>query len=1267
MIAETFAMASLTAAVLGNLSTDIVKAHLSRLPDSPLRAALSDVGIVQADHARVLKKALTKGIRSYFQENPRYRLQFMIAFLKDERVQKEISSSFSDLRVLNSRFLAEIMAHYAGVEIEHAPDAWPNEIDPFAAIARFSASIRSAIYETGDPALLVIGQGIGDLQDAISTLDSKIAHLSDITTSALDTIINRPQPNIFAEFEADYVAHVSGRASKLTTPGARDLHGVNQDLSVAYISLHLKSAELNEGVRAEDFVLGNQHFCIRGPAGSGKTTLLNWLTVKCARDDSSSGNTISGRVPFIIPLRRVARLDPGAPVLANFVRYSTDEGIWTKATPDGWLDHVLKNEQRAIIMIDGVDELPRNRREAFWQWLDDFSSEYSGNRIIVTSRTLPGSSADGASTGWSPPKHFGDAQLMEMSDTDISAFIDHWHRSVDKKRLDSDETSRLRAAQNDLPKKLADPANKRIRELCSTPLLCAMVCVLHWKEEGYLPRYRVELYEKCCEMLIEARDMKRDIMPPTGALSALTRNDKEMALQQLAFEMMQNAPDGDDEDNSSYRVEISREKAVLWIDRKIKSFQAPEARDISAEEVLNFLIERTGLLREPATGLIDFPHRTFQEYLAACAAGAESLEDQLAKQADDDQWHETIMLAAGTTTGGVSFGRRLIEALIRRAERFKSQKAKSQHSKKTCLALALGCLENLRQHDPELRVRVLSNISNLVPPISDADAKILAVAGDAAVSHLTYDRWKDERTATVAACARSLRLIGTAFAIKTLSEGYASDVREAVAAEVSLSQSIPLSEIPVIKQYVENHKTLPHYVKINNMAIVAGLDQLTGLTISKGYTNPEAIAGLTQLERIIGEGLSGDELADLGLGDRVRTVLLSQPTTGAMDWVERFPNLSTLTIAGSGVDIDCKPIGDASGLTSLAFHRVNLTSSSDLGRLGALKALGLYGASLDTGHGALSKLSLTDLVIEEPNTTKDVATFVTSQKDLTNLTLTLFAAVSQDIIWDFPKLQTLRIHFDPSYDSIQGLRLSSNLNSLEFAGLANLRSLEGIHELEALSSLRILDCPISSVDGVTARHRNLASISIVNADIVGVENFSDLPSLTDLEIGECDQFKTLVAHSDSITSLKLNDLQKLSDISNIGNLKALKSLEIANCPALEKFGEALISTSIERLSLRFVNGPPSMEEVAQINSLRELEIHGAHRIDLTPLNSAPNLQSVTIYNDDGDFIIPEELSSRVKMQPYFFYPDPFFYRRAMFQGRSRNNMRRDFRAYSNFK
>ena len=111
-------------------------------------------------------------------------------------------------------------------------------------------------------------------------------------------------------------------------------------------------------------------------------------------------------------------------------------------------------------MIHGVDELPAPRREGFWHWLDELNDSFPGNRIIVTSRTLPGSVTSETATGdelWSPPRVLLDAEPEPMSIADIRELIHHWHDAVDRAKLDRFEVADLDRARQELPGKLADP------------------------------------------------------------------------------------------------------------------------------------------------------------------------------------------------------------------------------------------------------------------------------------------------------------------------------------------------------------------------------------------------------------------------------------------------------------------------------------------------------------------------------------------------------------------------------------------------------------------------------------------------------------------------------------------------------------------------------------------------------------------------------------------------------------------------------------------
>jgi hypothetical protein len=466
-----------------------------------------------------------------------------------------------------------------------------------------------------------------------------------------------------SSFEETYLAQVANEYGKLQMLGVREMCDLRQQLSIAYVSLAVKREKDDHPERAESILLTEKILTVRGPAGSGKSTLLSWIAVQCS-NRTTIENPWKGGVPFFIPLRRLDKQDNGSPNIQKLVSYTLDPKVWALTQPVNWLHRVL-NEKRGVLLIDGVDELPVELRPNFWKWVGDFLERYEGNRIYITSRQFP-DTGTGDKSLWNPPASFASAELQEMSDSDIAQLIQNWHNAILHSETDPQEKLQLEVARDILPTKLLEPVNRRVRELCRSPLLCSLVCALHWREEGYLPSKRVDLYDRCCTMLIEERDLKRNIDRPQGPLRYLTLGDKEMILQRLALTMMRNKLGSA---IKGHQIEISREEAISWIRPNLTACENSMARKCSAEEVLNFLIERTGLLRFPAKGLVDFPHRTFQEYLAACAAGALNETGELVKHAGDDQWHETIIIAAGTKIGGVPFGNSLVEQLLIRGEK----------------------------------------------------------------------------------------------------------------------------------------------------------------------------------------------------------------------------------------------------------------------------------------------------------------------------------------------------------------------------------------------------------------------------------------------------------------------------------------------------------------------------------------------------------------------------------------------------------------------
>jgi NACHT domain-containing protein len=769
------------------------------------------------------------------------------------------------------------------------------------------------------------------------------------STENFETLLRRfaaveRQLNLFAiqqsdlaedkEFEAAYLRQVRREFERLRILGVREARDVKQQFGLAYVSLAMSATKrTKETVTAEEALQDSPLMTIRGAAGSGKTTLLSWVALQCACAEDADSPWFGG-VPFFIALRKLDSKERKHPNMTRFAEYTVNPNLWALTPPRRWLHRVL-DSKRAVILIDGVDELPSSDRPDFWRWLDDFVDLSPGNRVYVTSRFFPERTGEKDLEPWCPPRSFVDASIEEMNDATLLQFIRNWHSAVVSKDLYPEERLELQQASESLPKKLRELSNRRVRELCRTPLLCALVCALHWREAGYLPKQRVDLYDRCCAMLIEERDLKRGISPPEGPLSSLDRDDKELLLQRLALDMMRNC----DSYQRDYNIEVSRSDATTWIEPNIRLLDDSIAAQCSADEILDYLIVRTGLLREPSTGRVDFSHRTFQEYLAACAAGALNQVGYLVSRIDDDQWHETIVLAAGTKVGGVGFGNTLLDKLVAKGEAAKDSPA----IRRTCFVLAVACLETARQVEQDLRSRVLGHLDEIVPPMGPSESRTLASAGEAILPWLTYERWRDSGVDVVAACAHTVAIIGNEKAIDMLigPKGYGTDRRSTVLARVCECWAIDPVKIPRIARILEDPlNSLPPAVRpfVRNLDAVLPIPGTVSIELS-GYSAVSDLAPLSRMHGVHILELSG----------------LSAITN--LDVLASLSDISLLRITNCPGVVDISPL---SGLRKLGRLELNSLSSledlSPLSRMGQLQILGLRGFR-NLNLAVLSKMS----------------------------------------------------------------------------------------------------------------------------------------------------------------------------------------------------------------------------------------------------------------------------------------------------------------------
>lgn len=529
-------------------------------------------------------------------------------------------------------------------------------------------------------------------------------------------------------------------------------------LSVAYVTLTSSSGRDTRSGPVADALGGQAAVVISGEAGSGKTTLMQWLAVRAAGADFTGALAPwNQRLPFYVKLRDHAGELP-LPRADQLIERLAPNLVGEM--PDGWCQAMLR--RGALLLLDGVDELPAARRRAFVDWLADFMRDFGASTaVVVTSRPAALQAAQPLVLGDElAAMGFEAVALNALSPADSQAVVAQWHDAVG--RVLTGQAEELARFERDMQHALADrPA---IRNLASNPLLCAMVCVLNWHHNRQLPDDRMELYALALDVLLDRREREREIR--AVHLARFERKDKEAILDDLAYWMLRNG-----------KLDARRDEAAEQV--RLSLQRMGRLQRAQPDEVLQELLERSGVIRQPEAGVVDFIHRTFLEYMGARGALAFGDIDTLARHAADSDWREVVVFACGHAM------RTQRDTLVRKLLGL------DEPALKDLVARVLGkerplqaditaacCLETAaRDLDPRLLQALQACAARLFPPQDRAMAMRLKPAAESEPSLLRGHAGAGE--AAVAACIDVAAAIGGGPMLDVVAE-YAAEPGAAV-------------------------------------------------------------------------------------------------------------------------------------------------------------------------------------------------------------------------------------------------------------------------------------------------------------------------------------------------------------------------------------------------------------------------------------------------------------------------------------------------------
>ncbi len=372
---------------------------------------------------------------------------------------------------------------------------------------------------------------------------------------------------------------------------------------------------------------------VLGDPGAGKTTLLRHLAASLARERPA------GRVPVFDSLPRLMRHREW--LFDRIERQLGRDGHRAKGL--GAVLEEAGREGRLVLLLDGLDEVPRDDRGDAECLLKDLSGRWPRAPIIVSSRPI----------GYRRPAHdYRELEVLPFDGERRREFLRRWFG-----RSGSSRVARARADSA----AASFETDAALRDLAGNPLYLTLMALLIEKGTS-LERHRTGLYDQVFQLLLDGAH--RPNPRPIAAQEAVRG-----VLRHLAHEMTRENRDAEP---------VTRLEARLY---------KPEADDLRAplERVprwrrsmrpfLDDLAEQTGILGPHDGPSADWRywHRTFREALAAEALAATLAPEggeaallaearDIAEEQDLSRWAEPYALLAGRVADPDALVTSLVEA-----------------------------------------------------------------------------------------------------------------------------------------------------------------------------------------------------------------------------------------------------------------------------------------------------------------------------------------------------------------------------------------------------------------------------------------------------------------------------------------------------------------------------------------------------------------------------------------------------------------------------